>query len=248
MYVARGQLTCDPLTHASPFRILVGHHPPSWWRFRENRENLVRSRFHLQLFGHEHNFAPENAINSVRVTAGAINPEDAPAGNARYNWILISDEGDSYLVRIWSRVYDGASDKFAEDPEWPAGQGFRISRLLDAAPVVVPPETDAVGPIQSPDVAVANRDVEEPVAGEAEQPEARPPISAESIRYALFAESHEVYSTIFESIGFVPNDLERETLGGLEYYEDAFESILGSGDLPRLVTAMETAGVNVHGG
>jgi len=246
MYVARGQLSCDPLTDASPFRVIVGHHPPAWWRFSDNRKNLIQARYHLHLFGHEHMFSPQSVGNAVCVGAGAINPDDLENDQARYNWIKIRREGDGYMVRIWSRVYDHKYEKFCEDGEWLGGKGFLISQKLDGevsevAPECQPTETIAtVDSFQESGGGINPASTRAFVDQEAKQP------SSHAVRFALLSQNHARYALVFKELGFEPNETQRKILGGLEYYEEVLEELLQPENIGKLIAAMIKEGINVN--
>lgn len=251
MYVARGQLSCDPVTEQTPFRIVVGHHPPSWWRFSADRKNLLQSRFHLHLFGHEHQFAPSPVGNAVSVHAGAINPEDYKSEQARYNWIKVAPVANGYQIRIWSRVFDHERQEFVEDPDWPGGQGFVVAQMLDSA--VTPVDAiakieDRISPMTATEPIPSNSAADEVVGDSEEKPTSPEPAepSAHSVRFALFSQLHAKYAQVFKSLGFEPSDEQMFTLGGLEYYEEVVEELLKPDKIASLLAAMKKEGIDVN--
>ena len=241
MYIAQGQLTCDPTTSDGPFRVLVGHHPPSWWRFSENRKILADARYHLHLFGHEHKFAPHPTGNAVCVKAGAVNP-DHVEDQARYNWIKITQEKFGYIVRIWSRVFDNTRHEFTEDCKWPGGQGYKISHSLDVAPELISPErTDET---QHTATSVDLLDIVTKVQSHKE-PSAPHQPTPHAVRFALLSQNHQKYSLVFSGLGHTPNADQMNTLGGLEYYEDMLKKLLLPENISKLIEAMEKEGISV---
>ena len=250
MYIARGQLSCDPATKDCPFRILVGHHPPSWWRFTRDRKDLAIARYHLHLFGHEHQFGPEIAGQAVSVKAGAINPDDASKQQARYNWIVISRGDNGYAIRIWSRVFDSKGQKFIEDPSWPAGQGFIVSHALDTEVEVLSAVPQEALPNSSTDKSkLADKQDTVDMSGsngdeKDDGREVKEP-SMHDVRFALLSQNHAKYAIIFEKLGFVPDDAQKDTLGGLEFYENALDQLLVPEKIGELIAAMEEEGVSV---
>ena len=241
MYIARGQLTCLPTTAEGPFRVLVGHHPPSWWRFSQDRKDLADARYHLHLFGHVHQFLPHPTGNAVCVKAGAINPDHAE-DHARYNWIKITREESGFIVRIWSRVLDNARHEFTEDGQWPGGQGYIVSHSLNAVPVLIASEkTDetqyTATSVDLPDeTAKVQSHIESIVSS---QP------TAHAVRFALLSQNHQRYSLVFSRLGFTPNEDQISTLGGLEYYEDVLKELLLPENISELIEAMEKEGISV---
>lgn len=235
MYVARGQLACVPTNPDGPFRILVAHHPPSWWRFSPDRGALANARYHLQLYGHEHRFAPMPAGNAVQLQAGAINPDEAD-DRPRYNWVNITRQDKDYLVRVWSRVYDNGRHRFVEDPEWPGGRGFLVKQDLLSQPIETEAET------------VRH---EEPVPAAPPPPRAADEIKKEraanphDVRFALFSQSHARYASVFSSLGYEPSPDQQEMLGGLEYYEEVLEELLKPDQIDRLIDTMRAEGIDV---
>lgn len=248
MYIARGQLSCDPINDDTPFRILVGHHPPSWWRYSEERMNLASTRFHLHLFGHEHNFLPHLVGNAVCVKAGAVNPEkynsDTPA---RYNWIRITNQGNKYLVNIWSRKYDSEQERFAEDPDWPAGQGYLIEKRLNSAPILVPAEPTNKDTYRSTVKATpvaSDTETHESISDDKPDGQPKAKASSHSVRYALLSQGHAAYSKVFDRLGKSPSGEQRLNLGGYEHYESVLSWLLKN-DIESLIKAMEEEGIHV---
>ena len=251
MYVARGQLSCDPVTAETPFRIVVGHHPPSWWRFSEERMNLSQSRYHLHLFGHEHQFSPRAAGNAVSVRAGAINPDNIRSEQARYNWIKIAPRDDAYLIRIWSRVFDLEKQAFVEDPDWPGGQGLSVAQKLDRAVILVDASAkleDGISPMVAKEPIPSKLMDQESIGAEESNADAsqQTPPTAHAVRFALFSQHHARYSQVFKSLGFEPSEEQQFTLGGLEYYEEVVEGLLKPENIGKLLAAMKNEGIDVE--
>ena len=251
MYVARGQLSCDPVTEECPFRVIVGHHPPSWWRFSTDRRNLIQARYHLQLFGHEHEFAPRPAGNAVRVAAGAINPDDEPTERARYNWIKITRESKGYLVRIWSRVFDSKRNEFGEDSLWPGGKGYLISQELNADVALVDPEifpeaVTSLMPVDRPETFPQKVSRTTPASTEKPMQQQRKSPSRHSVRFALLSQNHAKYALVFKELGYVPSSEQLYTLGGLEIYEESLKVLLRPENIDKLIDAMSKEGIDVR--
>lgn len=243
MYIARGQLTCDPMTDEGPFRIIVGHHPPSWWRFKDDRKGLADVRYHLHLFGHEHEFSPQLTGNAVCVKAGAINPEEAEDEQPRYNWIKIKRNETGFIVRIWSRVFDKKGEKFDKDNAWPEGQGYHVDFALENKPTLIPPEemVEVTDEIAAENEMAKLDDIEK---DEDEQASIMPP-SPHAVRFALLSQNHARYALVFKMLGYVPNGEQKLTLGGLEYYEEKLKTLLLPENIDELITAMKAEGINV---
>ena len=97
------------------------HHPPTWLLDHDSAEDLLCSRARLHLFGHKHRQRVVPIEQSVRVTAGAMHPDERePNWQPRYNFLQISIEADTQGKRhmkvvVYPRVYKEESTKFVAD-------------------------------------------------------------------------------------------------------------------------------------
>jgi hypothetical protein len=101
--------------------MVLCHHPPSWLLDHDSAEDLLCTRARVHLFGHKHRQRILPVAESVRVTAGAMHPDERePNWQPRYNFILISVEVDSEMKRflkvaVYPRVYSEEHTKFMAD-------------------------------------------------------------------------------------------------------------------------------------
>ncbi len=55
--------------------ISVCHHPTNWMMFSNHVNQMLNARFPIQLFGHEHQRRVLNTCTTVKIFAGALQPE-----------------------------------------------------------------------------------------------------------------------------------------------------------------------------
>jgi len=177
----------------------------------------------------------------------AVNPDNAATEQPRYNWIKITREKKKFIVRIWSRVFDNNKQCFIEDSAWPSGQGYMVDQTLDAAPVLIDPEKIIV--VETSDVQESDLDLESAQSkiNSDDKPigEKKPP-SMHAIRYALLSKSHAEYASVFEKMGYVPNEQQMKILGGLEYYEEVLQTLLLPDRIMNLVEVMKEYDIDVN--
>lgn len=99
-----------PMDRPGRIYVVLGHHPPDWWTDSDAVLGSLRGRCSLMLSGHKHVQMVEQVDQMLRVTAGAVHPEEDLAWQPRYNWIDldIAVPGDSpplLRVVIWPRVF-----------------------------------------------------------------------------------------------------------------------------------------------
>lgn len=74
--------------------VAFAHHPPSWLIDKKEMENELDDRARIQLYGHEHSAKIAPGVNSVKLFAGAVNPErDYAEWKPGYNFLRISVNG-----------------------------------------------------------------------------------------------------------------------------------------------------------
>jgi len=89
------------------------HHPPPWLLDQDEAENLLTDRARIQLFGHKHKHRLVSIENSVRLVAGAMQPDKRePLWQPRYNFVAIEvlrngADQRSMQVTVYPRVFDG---------------------------------------------------------------------------------------------------------------------------------------------
>ena len=90
--------------------LLLCHHPPTWLMDGDEVEERIRDRVRVQLFGHKHRQRIDRINDAIRLTAGAVFPEQRePNWVPRYNVLAIAIVGTgaarqmrvTVLPRIW---------------------------------------------------------------------------------------------------------------------------------------------------
>lgn len=129
------------------------HHPPEWFRDQDPVDDLLKSRVHIQLFGHKHAQRVDVINEKVRLIAGATHPERRePAWLPTYNVLEIErrDE-DSIGLRLHNRRWHQAETKFVAEHDPNSGKEYRdykwsgFPRRVPVASSEVPASVVAVG-------------------------------------------------------------------------------------------------------
>ena len=89
------------------FRVVVGHHPPSWTIEGDVADKAFSDRAILQLFGHKHDHWLQPAGRGLRVIAGAVHPAHNEFNwEPRYSLIALQLDADNRLrIKIFPRVW-----------------------------------------------------------------------------------------------------------------------------------------------
>jgi 3',5'-cyclic AMP phosphodiesterase CpdA len=91
------------------WRLIAGHHPPSWTLEGDEADRVFSNRAAIQLFGHKHDQWFAKVEKGIRLIAGAVHPDRAESNwEPRYSMIAIKleDSGDLAIrvyPRRWSR-------------------------------------------------------------------------------------------------------------------------------------------------
>jgi predicted phosphodiesterase len=97
------------------------HHPPDWLRDRDAVEDHLKSKVHIQLFGHKHSERLDEINGKVRLVAGAMHPERGKdAWLPTYNFLDISRrDADCIGVRVYQRQWNQSDTSFGawRDPK-----------------------------------------------------------------------------------------------------------------------------------
>ena len=107
--------------------LVMCHHPPDWLRDAQQVEPFL-ARAAVQIFGHKHVFATEFDGRTVRVSAGAVHPNDRePNWEPRYNLIELrelsvaaSGTGCLLEIEIYPRVWHDQDTRFVGPDGTPA--------------------------------------------------------------------------------------------------------------------------------
>lgn len=123
MYIGQAQI---PSYETDVATLLMCHHPPQCWKFKDDILQRINKRADIQLYGHMHSqsvaIMDENAI----LYSGAVHPTRTVDWLPRYNWITISGktENDERIlkVKIYPRCLTADRDSFTMDSTCPLGK------------------------------------------------------------------------------------------------------------------------------
>lgn len=123
MYIGQAQIPCyetDVVT------LLMCHHPPQCWKFRDDILQRINKRADIQLYGHMHSQSVEIMDENATLYSGAVHPTRTVDWLPRYNWITISSktENDERIlkVEIYPRCLTADRNSFAMDSTCPQGE------------------------------------------------------------------------------------------------------------------------------
>lgn len=90
------------------------HHPPDWLRDHDAVEDHLKSKVHIQLFGHKHSQRLDEINGKVRLVAGAMHPERNEGGwLPTYNFLEISRrDSDRIGLRVYQRQWNQPDTNF----------------------------------------------------------------------------------------------------------------------------------------
>jgi len=90
------------------------HHPPDWLRDHDVVEDHLKSKVHIQLFGHKHSRRLDDINGKARLVAGAMHPERGEHGwLPTYNFLEISRrDADSIGLRVYPRQWNQPDTNF----------------------------------------------------------------------------------------------------------------------------------------
>jgi predicted phosphodiesterase len=90
------------------------HHPPDWLRDHDAVEDHLKSKVHIQLFGHKHSQRLDEINGKVRLVAGAMHPERGEGGwFPTYNFLEISRrDGERIGLRVYQRQWNQPDTSF----------------------------------------------------------------------------------------------------------------------------------------
>jgi predicted phosphodiesterase len=90
------------------------HHPPDWLRDHAAVEDHLKSKVHIQLFGHKHSQRLDEINGKVRLVAGAMHPERNDGGwLPTYNFLEISRrDSDRIGLRVYQRQWNQPDTNF----------------------------------------------------------------------------------------------------------------------------------------
>ncbi len=123
MYIGQAQIPCYETDVAT---LLMCHHPPQCWKFRDDILQRINKRADIQLYGHMHSQSVEIEDENATLYSGAVHPTRTVDWLPRYNWITISSktENDERIlkVEIYPRCLTADRNSFAMDSTCPQGE------------------------------------------------------------------------------------------------------------------------------
>lgn len=123
MYIGQAQIPCYETDVAT---LLMCHHPPQCWKFKDDILQRINKRADIQLYGHMHSQSVEIMDENVMLYSGAVHPTRTVDWLPRYNWITISSktENDERIlkVEIYPRCLTADRNSFAMDSSCPQGE------------------------------------------------------------------------------------------------------------------------------
>lgn len=98
------------------FRMLVGHHPPSWTLEGDDADRAFADRAAIQLFGHKHEIWYQ-VQRGIRIIAGAVHPDRQESDwEPRYSVLSVKLSEDGRLrTRVYPRRWSKEETTFIPD-------------------------------------------------------------------------------------------------------------------------------------
>lgn len=123
MYIGQAQIPCYETDVAT---LLMCHHPPQCWKFKDDILQRINKRADIQLYGHMHSQSVEIMDENTTLYSGAVHPTRTVDWLPRYNWITISNktENDERIlkVQIYPRCLTADRNSFTMDSTCPQGE------------------------------------------------------------------------------------------------------------------------------
>jgi predicted phosphodiesterase len=118
------------------------HHPPDWLRDHDAVEDHLKSKVHIQLFGHKHSQRLDEINGKVRLVAGAMHPERGESGwLPAYNFLELSRrDSDRIGLRVYQRQWNQPDTNFVPWYDPNNGKNHR-EFFWSGFPVAKKPET-----------------------------------------------------------------------------------------------------------
>lgn len=103
------------------------HHPPEWLRDQDPVEDHLKSKVHIQLFGHKHAQRVDLINDKVRLVAGAMHPERRElAWVPTYNVLEIERRDEEHIcLRLFQRRWHQPDTSFIADRDPSNGKEYR---------------------------------------------------------------------------------------------------------------------------
>ncbi len=123
MYIGQAQIPCYETDVAT---LLMCHHPPQCWKFKDDILQRINKRADIQLYGHMHSQSVEIMDENAILYSGAVHPTRTVDWLPRYNWITISSRIENneriLKVEIYPRCLTTDRDSFTIDSTCPLGE------------------------------------------------------------------------------------------------------------------------------
>lgn len=123
MYIGQAQIPCYETDVAT---LLMCHHPPQCWKFKDNILPRINKRADIQLYGHMHSQSVEIMDENAILYSGAVHPTRTVDWLPRYNWITISSKTENeeriLKVEIYPRCLTDDRDSFTIDSTCSLGE------------------------------------------------------------------------------------------------------------------------------
>lgn len=125
MYIGQAQI---PFYETDVATLLMCHHPPQCWKFKDDILQRINKRFDIQLYGHMHSQSVEIMDENVTLYSGAVHPIRTVDWWPRYNWITISSKTENneriLKVKIYPRCLTADRNSFAMESTCPQGENY----------------------------------------------------------------------------------------------------------------------------
>lgn len=123
MYIGQAQIPCYETGVAT---LLMCHHPPQCWKFKDDILQRINKRADIQLYGHMHSQSVEIMDENTTLYSGAVHPTRTVDWLPRYNWITISSKTESderiLKVQIYPRCLTADRNSFTMDSTCSQGE------------------------------------------------------------------------------------------------------------------------------
>ncbi len=119
MFIGQAQV---PDYYKDAATLLMCHHPPEFWKFKDQMLSKLNKRADIQLYGHMHLQSVDFNDENVMLYSGALHPTRTVDWSPRYNWISIDGEmkNDERVlsIEIFPRCLSNDRNRFVFDSEY----------------------------------------------------------------------------------------------------------------------------------
>lgn len=212
--------------------VTLCHHPPDWLRDYDCVDDHLKSKVHIQLFGHKHSQRIDEINGKVRLVAGAMHPERGEREWVpTYNFLEISRrDSDQIGLRVYQRRWSQPDTSFVAERSPSDGKDHR--EFIWSGFPVVPLEKCSNDADKSTQTEVATS-AAALAKTTAEERNAMPQLDYErrlTYRFLKLAFRHQF--DIAQSIDVLTDDDGR--LSDEDFFREVFKRAKGEGLLARL--------------